>query len=139
MGSCPLLCVLFVACRMRALQITQQEGIPQQWAHNCMFTAVFACYVQPICCLMVPLFGRFATTVDADGNVTWDSTPMVGAYAVTVVKYVAMMSSSRGSRRCLWGPMEVLMHPQVRSSFEASCARALYPRSWRCTRSRSHA
>merc|ERR1719162_1524737 len=77
-GFCPLLCILFVACRMRALQITQQQGSPQGWAQNCMFICVFATNLQSLCCLMLPVFTRGATHVDPDGNTVYDLRPMVG-------------------------------------------------------------
>jgi len=90
-GFAPLLCVLFVACRLRALQITQQQGDPPGWAQDCMLASVFAMCVQAICCLVMPIFIGSACKVDEDGNPDYDLRPMIGAYAVTVVKYVALM------------------------------------------------
>lgn len=86
----PLLSILFVACRMRALQITQQQGSPQHWAQTCMYFCVFATALQAITCLILPVFTRGATHVDPDGNTVYDLKPMVGAYCVTIVKYVAL-------------------------------------------------
>merc|ERR1719271_1077901 len=88
---CPLLCILFVACRMRALQISQQEGNPQGWAQDCFYICVFATFTQAVCCLAMPIFTGMATQVDEDGNATYDLRPMVGAYAVCIVKYCALM------------------------------------------------
>lgn len=34
---CPMLCILFVGLRMRALQITGGSGAPQGWAQDCEF------------------------------------------------------------------------------------------------------
>mmetsp|Transcript_27515 Transcript_27515/g.42870 ORF Transcript_27515/g.42870 Transcript_27515/m.42870 type:complete len:949 (+) Transcript_27515:74-2920(+) len=87
----PLLSILFVATRMRALQITQQMGDPPGWAQDCMDVAVFATCVQAICCLLMPLFVISAVKVDADGNPDYDLEPMVGAYAIAVLKYVMLM------------------------------------------------
>jgi hypothetical protein len=88
----PLLCVLFVATRMRALQITQQQGSPPGWAQDCMMIALAATFVQALCCLVMPIFIGSAVKVDEDGNPDYDLEPMIGAYAVTVVKYVALMA-----------------------------------------------
>merc|ERR1719487_3223372 len=52
LGLAPLLCILFVATRMRALQITQQMGDPPGWAQDCMLIAVFSTCVQSACCLV---------------------------------------------------------------------------------------
>ena len=92
LGLAAMLSVLFVATRMRALQITQQRGAPPGWAQDCMFVAVFALCVQSFCCLVTPIFIGSACKVDDDGNPDYDLRPMVGAYAVTVVKYVALMA-----------------------------------------------
>jgi len=92
LGLAPLLCILFVATRMRALQITQQLGAPPGWAQDCMLIAVFATCVQAFCCLLMPIFVGSACKVDDDGNPDYDLEPMVGAYAVAVVKYVALIA-----------------------------------------------
>merc|ERR1719269_542526 len=39
---CPMLSVLFVGLRMRALQITDQQGAPQGWAQQGMFLSTYA-------------------------------------------------------------------------------------------------
>jgi hypothetical protein len=88
----PLLCILFVATRMRALQITQQAGDPPGWAQDCMIVAVCALIIQSICTLALPAIVGSATKVDEDGNPDYDLKPMIGAYAVAVVKYVALMA-----------------------------------------------
>jgi len=92
LGLAPLLLILFVATRMRALQITQQKGDPPGWAQDCMLIAVFATCVQALCCLVMPIFIGSACQVDEDGNPDYDLQPMVGAYAVAIVKYVALMA-----------------------------------------------
>lgn len=88
----PLLCILFVSTRMRALQITQQKGDPQGWAQDCMFISVMAVGVQSICCLLMPIFIGAACKFDEDGNPDYDLEPMIGAYAVSIVKYVALLA-----------------------------------------------
>merc|ERR1719327_2140801 len=92
LGLAPLLSILFVATRMRALQITQQLGDPPGWAQDCMIVAVFATCVQSVCCLVMPIFIGEACKVDDDGNPDYDLEPMIGAYAVAVVKYVALIA-----------------------------------------------
>jgi hypothetical protein len=94
MTLAPILCILFVATRMRALQITQQQGAPPGWAQDCMMIAVFACCTQALCCLLLPIF--LSTQVDEDGNPDYANTPMVAAYALAVLKYV-MLAALHGS------------------------------------------
>jgi len=95
-GFFPLLCVLFIACRVRALQVTQQLGHPPWWEQECVFITVYAVFIQLFCCLVLPIFTGAATSVDPEGNTTYDLRPMVGAYAVTVVKYLALFGLHGG-------------------------------------------
>eukprot|EP00927_Polykrikos_kofoidii_P020023 TRINITY_DN1942_c0_g1_i1.p1 TRINITY_DN1942_c0_g1~~TRINITY_DN1942_c0_g1_i1.p1 ORF type:complete len:915 (+),score=124.98 TRINITY_DN1942_c0_g1_i1:352-2745(+) len=88
----PLLAIMFISCRMRALQITQQAGSPPGWAQDLMIASVIATLLQLICCILMPLFTNAATHVDADGNPEYDLRPMIGAYFVTVAKYVALFA-----------------------------------------------
>lgn len=94
-GICPQLAVLFLATRMRALQITNQQGDPPDWAQRAMLISVFAMVVQLLSVLALPLFTGSATEVDEDGLPQYDMQPMVAAYSVSVVKYVALI--------CLYG------------------------------------
>jgi len=92
---CPQLSVLFLATRMRALQITQQQGEPPGYALQAMFVCVFATFVQLGSVLVMPLFTGSAAEVDEDGLPQYDLQPMVAAYTVSCVKYVALI--------CLYG------------------------------------
>jgi len=92
----PLLCVLFVGIRMRALQITENKGDPPGWAQDCMLLSTFATCVQAICCLVMPIFIGSACKVDDEGNPDYDLRPMIGAYAVTFVKYAALLTLHGG-------------------------------------------
>merc|ERR1719181_1689669 len=87
---CPILAVLFVSTRMRALQITQQKGDPQGWAQDAMDIILAATLIQIICCLMLPIFTGIATKTDNEGNAEYDLRPLIGAYVVTCLKYFAL-------------------------------------------------
>ena len=51
----PMLSVLFIGARMRALQMDPLNGAPQKWAQNCFFMCTYALLVQTICSIAVPL------------------------------------------------------------------------------------
>jgi len=51
----PMLAVLFIAARMRALQMDPINGNPQTWAQNCFFMCTYALLAQTICSVLVPL------------------------------------------------------------------------------------
>merc|ERR1719460_579991 len=52
----PMLCVLFVAVRMRALQLDPAEGAPQPWVQDAMVMTTWAMLVQTLVSLAMPFF-----------------------------------------------------------------------------------
>merc|ERR1719238_1151909 len=95
----PMLCVLFIATRMRALQITDNKGSPQGWAQDGMYLASWALLVQFLMCLVMPIFtGKTYTADSLDGSQKASEEPLanpVGAWIVTVFRYLALI--------CLFG------------------------------------
>lgn len=87
---CPMLSVLVLGCRMRALQISDNKGNPQNWAQDWISTMAFASLVQILCSLALPAFTGMATTTDDDGNATYDLQPLVAVYTVTFMKYIVL-------------------------------------------------
>jgi len=99
----PMLCVLFIATRMRALQITDNKGAPQGWAQDGMYLASWALLVQFLMCLVMPIFtGRIYATDAIDGSAPKEgqtrepvSNPM-GAWVVTFIRYLSMVALYAG-------------------------------------------
>merc|ERR1719409_922383 len=74
----PMLSLLFIGCRMRALQLTKAtDGTvpptagPQPWAQEGMFLSTWSLLIQVIMVILVPvaLGGGKTPEVDAEGNV----------------------------------------------------------------------
>jgi hypothetical protein len=90
----PMLCVLFIATRMRALQISKNKGAPQCWAQDGMYLASWALLIQFLMCLLMPVFtGKKYQTDSLDGSKKADPKPIdnpVGAWIVTVLRYLAL-------------------------------------------------
>merc|ERR1719502_1756046 len=84
----PMLAILFVATRMRALQITNQKGAPQGWAQDGMYMATWAVAIQFWMCLAMMAFAPDVKT-DKDGNVVNKFDNKCGAYTVTAIRYWA--------------------------------------------------
>merc|ERR1719487_2123548 len=55
LAFCPMLAILFVGTRMRALQITNNKGAPQGWAQDGMYMATWAILLQFMMVLLIPL------------------------------------------------------------------------------------
>merc|ERR1719359_1199267 len=52
----PMMSVLFIATRMRALQITKNKGSPQGWVQDGMYLATWSVLIQFLMCLVLPIF-----------------------------------------------------------------------------------
>merc|ERR1719335_798729 len=56
-GLAPMLCILFIGARMRALQIDPKTGAPQPWAQNCFYICTYCLLVCTLLTLLPPLLG----------------------------------------------------------------------------------
>merc|ERR1719181_218205 len=93
----PMLAVLFIATRMRALQMTDNKGAPQGWVQDGMYLATWSIMIQFMMCLIMPFFtGHKYTpdTLDAPASKEQESnvSNYYGALAVTIVRYFALVS-----------------------------------------------
>jgi len=88
---CPMLSILFVGLRMRALQITDQKGAPQGWAQQGMFLCTYSLMAQVLMVLLLPLFTRGAPKMDADGNVVPEGTGIM-AWTLVALRYICFLA-----------------------------------------------
>jgi hypothetical protein len=92
---CPMLAVLFIGLRMRALQITDQKGAPQAWAQQGMYLSTYAVMLQVLMVFISPLLFGGAPKTDEFGNITSKpSNPILG-YIVVFIRYLGLL--------CLYG------------------------------------
>lgn len=66
----PMLAVLFLGIRMRALQLSKQEGSPQCWAQDAMYVAVMVVVAEICLVLVVNAFFAEAGTAEAKAQVS---------------------------------------------------------------------
>merc|ERR1719161_955004 len=95
----PMLAVLFLGVRMRAIQLTQGEtekyGLPQPWAQQAMYVCSFAVLAQVILVVLMPIFtGESEVKCDAEGNLDQSSLHSAGICGViiSVFRYVIMVA-----------------------------------------------
>jgi hypothetical protein len=93
---CPMLSILFVGLRMRALQITDQKGAPQGWAQQGMFLSTYSVMVQVVMVLALPLFTRSVPKMDGDGNVVPEGTGIL-ATTLVALRYLAFVALYGGA------------------------------------------
>merc|ERR1719197_607772 len=115
----PMLCVLFVGTRMRALQITQNKGAPQDWVQDGMYLASWAVLIQFLMCLFMPIFtGKKFTPDSLDGSTKTTDDDInampggkFGAVTVTVVRYTALLAMLGGTAMVITGAL--IMTPET--------------------------
>jgi len=88
----PMLCVLFLAARMRALQLTggktEQYGLPQSWVHEAMYCCTYSVMAQVALVVIVASFtGEMNLKVANDGAVT-PPTIKAGLTGVKLLSFV---------------------------------------------------
>jgi len=88
---CPMLSILFVGTRMRALQISNNKGAPQGWAQDGMYLCTWAIFIQFSLCLVIPIFTGTAAKCDDDGNVIWKPKNEIALYVAVGLKWVTWL------------------------------------------------
>merc|ERR1719375_2426571 len=85
---CPMLAILFVGARMRALRITDNKGAPQGWVQDGMYMATWALLVQFLFGLLVPLCTGTPTPCDEDGTPKYEPAHPFALYTVLALKWL---------------------------------------------------
>jgi len=83
---CPMLSILFVATRMRALQLTDSKGSPQGWVQDGMYMSTWSLLIQFAMVLITPCATGVPASVDEDGNIKWEPENKILFYAVVVIR-----------------------------------------------------
>jgi len=97
----PMLAVLFIGTRLRALQMTNNQGAPQGWVQDGMYLATWSILIQFMMCLIMPFFtGQKYTPDTLDGaqkpaKEDTMSNP-IGAWVITIIRYAALLALMGG-------------------------------------------
>merc|ERR1719174_3218034 len=100
LGMAPMLCALFLAARMRALQMGPLHGHPQKWAQNCFYACSVALVVQACIAVVVPLLlnGKVAKgKYEGDMSVDVAEPESMASKAMTAVRFLIMLSLYLGA------------------------------------------
>merc|ERR1719160_1242770 len=90
---CPMLAILFVGTRMRALQLTQNRGAPQGWVQDGMYMATWAILLQFLMVLLIPICTLIMEgkahhpELDEDGNVKWNPSGKIALIIVQIIRW----------------------------------------------------
>merc|ERR1719428_2396807 len=99
----PMLSILFIGARMRALQIDPVNGNPQRWAQMCFYLCTYSVLVQNLLVIGLPLiFGDCQAEKGAvEGDVIFTGLNSTVELIVTIARYVCML--------CLYGGFTAVM------------------------------
>jgi len=91
----PMLAILFLAARMRALQ---HDGQPQAWAQNCMYYSTFAMCMTTLLSIAVPVaMGGTMKTNPVTKESTFEVPNPTLGYALMAVRYMCMLGFYGGA------------------------------------------
>merc|ERR1740127_94186 len=88
---CPMLSILFVGTRMRALMLTDWRGAPQGWCQDGMYMATWSLLIQFIMVLVTPCATGVPAQVDEDGNIKWEPDNKILFYAVVTIRWLGFI------------------------------------------------
>merc|ERR1719265_2443113 len=89
----PMLAVLFIGARMRALQMDPVHGHPQTWAQNCFFACTYALAFQTCLCVAIPLvLGGKAKPGTVEGDMEYEVNNTGIATCLTVARFIITFS-----------------------------------------------
>jgi len=92
-----MLCILFVAARMRALQIDPKYGKPQSWAQRCFYTCTIGVVVQVLLAIIIPLADKGAKEKQMRSGVVYMPSNLAVQTVVDVLRYIALFCTYSGA------------------------------------------
>jgi len=88
---CPMLSILFVGTRMRALMLTDSRGSPQGWCQDGMYMATWSLLIQFVMVLVTPCATGVPAQVDEDGNIKWEPDNKILFYCVVAIRILGFV------------------------------------------------
>merc|ERR1719426_186929 len=88
---CPMLSILFVGTRMRALLLTDSKGAPQGWCQDGMYMATWSLLIQFVMVLVTPCATGQPAAIDEDGNIKWAPENPIMFYCVVAIRLLGFL------------------------------------------------
>merc|ERR1719393_81236 len=109
----PMIAVLFIGARMRALQMDPINGSPQRWAQNCFYMCTYAVMMQCILAITVPLIlgGSVKKGDKGEGDVEYEvnNKGLGGVFAAA--RWIIMFCVYIGISCVIWSVFSI-QHPK---------------------------
>eukprot|EP00397_Hematodinium_sp_SG-2012_P009882 GEMP01009980.1.p1 GENE.GEMP01009980.1~~GEMP01009980.1.p1 ORF type:complete len:893 (+),score=228.31 GEMP01009980.1:67-2745(+) len=117
----PMLCILFIGARMRALQMDPINGAPQPWAQNCFFLCAYSILAQTLMVLAVPVFGGGVEKGEFEGDVQLKGAPGAMTFVLLAIRYLALLANYGGFTVVIISIL-IIEHPKGRPTPDLSPA-----------------
>jgi hypothetical protein len=89
----PMLAILFIGARMRALQIDPKNGSPQPWAQKCFFMCTLSVLFQAICAVVLPFVADAqCKRGDCEGDVSFEMGNKTVGMVMTAIRYACLFA-----------------------------------------------
>merc|ERR1719155_253504 len=89
----PMLSILFIGARMRALQIDPVNGNPQKWAQMCFRLCAYSVLCQLILVLAVPYaLGGTCVRGNSEGDITFEVPNATLFWVLSMIRYALMLA-----------------------------------------------
>merc|ERR1719271_1732849 len=112
MNFAPMLAVLFIAARMRALNMDPINGNPQKWAQNCFFMCTYALLAQTCFSVAVPLVLQGEVKVGkVEGDMEYTVENKLFGTVLAIGRYVMMICLYIGAG-CVIYSIFTIVHPK---------------------------
>lgn len=109
----PMLCCLFIACRMRVEFLSDGKDQPQMWVQYCMYAVTFAVLASTLVVLLIPLITGKPLPLkegscdmekpEAEVDEWGDSKPSMAFLALSVIRYIILAGLYGGVAGVIYG------------------------------------
>merc|ERR1719248_372284 len=109
----PMMAVLFIGARMRALQMDPINGAPQRCAQNLFYAITYAVMLQCILAICVPLIlgGKIKKGDKGEGDVEYEVNNKMLGTCLIVFRWIVMLGLYGGISAVIWS-IFVIEHPK---------------------------
>merc|ERR1719473_2058626 len=112
MNFAPMLAVLFIGARMRALQMDPVNGNPQKWAQNCFFMCTYAVLAQTLLSIAIPLVMQGEVKKgQCEGDMEYEVENKMLGTILTIARYAIMICIYIGFSSVIWSILTI-EHPR---------------------------
>jgi len=93
----PMLCVLFIACRMRVEFLSNGKDQPQMWVQDCMYACTAALFATSLIVLIIPFVTGRELTVNKDsGDISAPRGEGMGFQVLSILRYAIQLAMYGG-------------------------------------------